>query len=279
MYVVKIGGSLGDQLGNVCAGIQRLAGRGEPVVVLHGGSMEANRLHDQLGVPVRHLRSSSGMHSRYTDAATLDVLTLALAGRVKPSLTAELVRRGVRAVGLTGIDGALVLAKKTPPAKVYLDGRLAMVRDDLTGRVVSIDPDLVRLLLGGGYVPVLSPPVLDPEAGPLNIDGDRLASAVAVALAATHLILLSNVPGLLRDPADPASLVPRLSLRSFAEHAELARGRMRVKLHAARDALAAGVRRVVLGDGRLASPIEAALAGEGTVLENDTPTGTEELSA
>jgi len=279
MYVVKVGGSLGDQLVNVCADVQRLTERGEPVVVLHGGSAEANRLHEQLGVPVRYLRSGSGMHSRYTDPATLDVLTLAMAGRVKPSLTAHLVRCGVRAVGLTGIDGALVRAKKTPPAKAYLDDRLLVVRDDLTGRVVEVNAELLLLLIGAGYVPVLSPPVIDPEVGPLNIDGDRLASAIAVALPATHLIILSNVPGLLRDPADPASLVPRLSLRSFAEHVELAQGRMRVKLLAAQEALQRGVQHVILGDGRLDSPIEAALAGQGTTLDSDTLTEPEELAS
>jgi acetylglutamate/LysW-gamma-L-alpha-aminoadipate kinase len=279
MYVIKVGGSLGDQLVNVCAGLQKLAARGEPVVVLHGGSAEANRLSQQLGVPMRYLRSSSGMHSRYTDPATLDVLTLAMAGRVKPSLTARLVRCGVRAVGLTGVDGALVRAKKTAPTKAYLDDRLVVVRDDLTGRVVEVNTELLRLLLAAGYMPVLSPPVIDPDVGPLNIDGDRLATAIAVALKATHLIILSNVPGLLRDPADPDSLVPRLSLASFAEHVELAQGRMRVKLLAAQEALTRGVRYVILGDGRLASPIEAALAGEGTILEIDTLTLPEELAS
>jgi [amino group carrier protein]-L-2-aminoadipate 6-kinase len=279
MIVVKVGGSLGDQLLNVCADLRRLTERGESVIVLHGGSAEAKRLHEQIGVPMRYLRSSSGMHSRYTDSATLDVLTLAMAGRVKPSLTSHLVRCGVRAVGLTGIDGALVVAKKTPPAKAYLDGTLRVVRDDLTGRVVSVNTGLLRLLLDAGYVPVLSPPVIDPEVGPLNIDGDRLASAIAVALAATDLIILSNVPGLLRDPADPASLIPRLSLRSFAEHVELAQGRMRVKLLAAQEALIRGVRRVILGDGRLVSPLETALAGQGTVLESDTVSELEELAS
>ena len=279
MYVIKVGGSLGDQLVNICAGLQKLAARGEPVVVLHGGSAEANRLSQQLGVPMRYLRSSSGMHSRYTDPATLDVLTLAMAGRVKPSLTARLVRCGVRAVGLTGVDGALVRAKKTAPTKAYLDDRLVVVRDDLTGRVVEVNTELLRLLLASGYMPVLSPPVIDPDVGPLNIDGDRLATAIAVALKATHLIILSNVPGLLRDPADPDSLVPRLSLASFAEHIGLAQGRMRVKLLAAQEALTRGVRYVILGDGRLDSPIEAALAGEGTVLEADTLTLPEELAS
>jgi [amino group carrier protein]-L-2-aminoadipate/L-glutamate 6-kinase len=272
MYVIKVGGSLGEDLVNVGADVARLAGRGAPVVVLHGGSAETERLGRQLGVSSRYLTARDGMRSRYTDPATLDLLTLAMAGRVKPRLTAHLVQRGVRAVGLTGIDGALVTAKKTPPVKAMLDERLSVVRDDLTGRVVAVNTELLRLLLGSGYLPVLSPPVIDPEVGPLNIDGDRLAAAIAVALGATHLVILSNQPGLLRDLADPASLIPSLPQRDFAEYLGFAQGRMRVKLQAAREALEGGVRQVILGDGRLPCPIATALAGQGTRLEPDLVT-------
>jgi len=273
MYVIKVGGALGDELLQVCDDVRVLVERGVPLVLLHGGSVESNRLGQQLGVPSRYLTLPSGIRSRYTDRSTLDVLTMAMAGRVKPQLTARLVQCGVRAVGLTGIDGGLVLAKKTPPARAILDERPCVVRDDLTGRVAEVNTELLRLLLGAGYVPVLSPPVIDLEVGPLNIDGDRLAAAVAAAMRATHLIILSNVPGLLRDPArradDPENLVRRLSLGDFADHLELAQGRMRVKLLAAQEALRAGVDPVILGDGRRASPIQAALAGQGTTLTAD----------
>lgn len=270
MYVIKVGGSLGSELTNVYDDIQTLDERGVPMIVVHGGSVEANRLSRQLGVPSRYLTSPSGMRSRYTDPATLDVLTMAMAGRVKPLITAELVRRNVRAVGLTGIDGALVTARKTPPAKVMLDDRLRVVRDDMTGRAIGVNIELLHMLVNSGYVPVISPPVIDLSVGPLNIDGDRLAAAIAIAVRATHLIILSNVPGLLRDPVDPATLIPQLSPGSFAQYVECAQGRMRVKLLAAQEALAAGMRCVVLGDGRLPTPIQAALAGQGTTLAADS---------
>lgn len=267
MYVIKVGGSLGDELVNVCNDIQMLVERGESVVVLHGGSVEANRLSQQMGIPSQYLTWPDGRRSRYTDPATLNILTMAIAGRVKPLLTAQLVQRGVRAVGLTGIDGALVTARKTLPARVIIGDRLCVVRDDLTGRVTEINTELLHLLLKSGYVPVISPPVIDPKVGPLNIDGDRLASELAIALRATHLLILSNVPGLLRDPADPASLITRLREQDFAQYLGCAQGRMRVKLIAAQDALKGGVCRVILGDGRLTSPIQAALDGQGTTLE------------
>jgi acetylglutamate/LysW-gamma-L-alpha-aminoadipate kinase len=190
-----------------------------------------------------------------------------MVGRVKPLLVAQLARLGVRAIGLTGIDGVLISAEKTPPVRAILDERLRVVRDDLTGRIVSINRELLDLLINAGYVPVVSPPVIDLNSGPLNIDADRLAAAIAVALRADQLLILSDVPGLLRDVNDPASLVPSILAGALDQYLELARGRMRVKLHAARDAINGGVARVVLADGRGSSPVLAALDGAGTTLE------------
>ena len=268
MLVIKVGGALDGELLNVCADVQQLVAAGMPVVLVHGGSVEANRLGTQLGCPPRFLQSPNGMRSRYTDAATLDVLTMAIVGRIKPQLVEQLARLGVPAVGLTGLDGGLVTAKKTPPAKVIVDERPCVVRDDYVGRITAINVDLLRLLLGAGYVPVISPPVLDPAVGALNSDADRLAAAIAVALQAEWLIMLSNVPGLLRMPDDPSSLVTTLTPADRVEALSLANGRMRVKLQAAYEALEGGVGRVVLGDGRLSQPLQAARGGAGTLLKS-----------
>jgi [amino group carrier protein]-L-2-aminoadipate 6-kinase len=272
MHVIKVGGALGDELVNVCHNIHTLVSQRQQVVVVHGGSADANQLGTQLGQPPRYLTASNGMRSRYTDPATLDVLTMAMAGRVKPRLIEHLARLGVRAVGLTGLDGALVTAEKTPPAKLLVDDRLRVVRDDMTGRVTAVNTDLLRLLLDAGYVPVVSPPVLDPKLGSLNTDADRLAALLASALGAEYLILLSNVPGLLRDPSDPGSLVRTIPQHDLEAYVGLAQGRMRVKLLAAFEALKGGVAHVILGDGRRESPIDAALAGHGTTLIADPRT-------
>lgn len=272
MFVIKLGGALGADLVNVCDDVQALAERGEHIVIVHGGSDEANRLGERLGQPPRYLHAPSGMRSRYTDAATIEILTMAMVGSVKPRVVVQLLRRGVRAIGLSGLDGRLISAEKTPPVKALVDGRARVVRDDLTGRISAINTELLRLLLDAGYLPVISPPVIDPEAGPLNTDADRLASALAVALKAEYLITLSNVPGLLRDLDDPNSLVSNVAQREFGRYLELAHGRMRVKLLAANDALAGGVAHVILSDGRLRSPLRAALAGSGTTLTVDALT-------
>lgn len=224
MYVIKLGGSLQSEVLQACADIQALTLRKEAVIIIHGGSSEANWLGQQLGRPPRYLTSRQGEHSRYTDAQALDVLMMAMIGRVKPMLVTQLLSLGVRAIGLTGLDSNLITAEKTAPVKALVNGQLCVVRDDFTGRVTSVNTDLLRLLVGNGYVPVISPPAIDPVAGPLNIDADRLAASIAIALGAEWLVVLSNVPGLLGDPEDPFSLVPTLSREHFARYFARAHG-------------------------------------------------------
>jgi acetylglutamate/LysW-gamma-L-alpha-aminoadipate kinase len=262
--VIKVGGALDGDMSRACADIAALAAAGTPVVVVHGGGAEADRLGERLGIEKRYLTGSGGRRSRYTDAAQLDVLTLGMLGRVKPPLVETLLRLGVRAVGLSGIDGYLVTALKTGPARAEVDGVTRVVRDDLTGRIAAVDPHLLYTLLAAGYTPVVSPPALDPAVGPLNVDADRCAAAIATALSAQSLVILSNVPGLLADKDDPASLVTSLPVSSLPSYLDLAHGRMKVKVRAAAEAHVAGVPTVVLADGRHDSPVRAALAGAGT---------------
>jgi [amino group carrier protein]-L-2-aminoadipate 6-kinase len=262
--VVKIGGSLrGEGLG-ACADIRALREEGHAVVVVHGGGAEADALGRELRRPARQLTSDGGRRSRYTDAQALDTLTMALLGRMKPALVAELAALGVPAVGLSGLDGGLVTAKRNAPVRAHVDGQVRVVRDDLSGRIAEVDPRLLRTLLQQRYVPVVSPPVLDAGHGLLNIDADRLAAGLAAALGAAWLIVLSDVPGLLGDPADETSLIAEVPAGRLEDYLGFAAGRMTVKLRAGAEAARAGVGRVVLADGRVPGPILAARAGAGT---------------
>lgn len=266
MIVVKAGGASGIDLAAICHDIAALVQAGQQVILVHGGSKETNELSQQLGHTPRFLTSVTGVRSRYTDATTLDVLTLAMAGRIQPALVAQLLRLGILAIGLTGIDGMLIQARRKSAIKAVVDGRTQIIHDDLTGRITQVNTQLLQILLQNGYTPVLSPPVIDLEAGPLNADADRLAASVAVAVNANELVILSNVPGVLRDVADPASLVDRIVANQLHDYFPLAQGRMRLKLIAAQEALNGGIQRVIIADGRRSSPIHQALAGSGTVL-------------
>ncbi len=247
-----------------CDDVRALVGAGAEVVVVHGGGAAADRVGAELGRPPRHLVGRGGRRSRYTDAAALDVLRLGILGRVKPDLVAAFAGMGVRAVGLSGVDGAMVTATRNRPARATVDGVEMVVRDDLSGRVAAVDPALPRTLLDGGFTPVVSPPALGAAGETLNVDADRFAAALAVALGADWLVVLSDVPGLLRDRHDPASLVAEVPARALEEHLALADGRMKVKVRAAADAVRDGVGNVVLADGRVPSPVLAAVSGAGT---------------
>lgn len=265
--VVKVGGGAGVDVGAVLADVAEHARQGDHVVLVHGGGPEIDRVSAELGVEPRHLTSTSGFRSRHTDAAALDALLLALRGRVSPALVAGLGELGVRAVGLTGLDGGLARARrKAALTAVDPSGRVRVVRDDRSGAITGVDPTLLLVLLGAGYVPVVSPPAAGGADGPLSVDADRLAAALAGAIGAAAAVFLSDVPGLLRDPADPHSLIARVQADDEAALSAAA-GRMRLKVLAAREALAAGVRRVVIADGRRQRPVRAALAGQGTVVE------------
>ncbi|KEF34725.1 acetylglutamate kinase [Deinococcus sp. RL] len=240
--------------------------RGRPLVALHGGSAETDALAAALGHPPRFLTSPSGHVSRHTDRRTLEIFAMATA-RVNRLLVETLQGLGVNALGLCGADGQLLRARrKAAQRHVEEGGRVRLVRDDWTGTVTGASGDLLRLLLGAGYFPVVAPLALGEGGELLNVDGDRAAAAVAGALGAGALLLLSNVPGLLRAYPDEASLVGHLPAERLDEAGRWAQGRMKRKVLAAGEALAAGVPRVVIGDARRERPVRDALAGRGTVL-------------
>lgn len=260
--VVKCGGAVPAEA--VCADLEDRAGE---VVLVHGGAPEIERLSGELGVASRTLVSPSGVTSRHTDPAMLDVVTLALTGRAKPRLLRALAENNVQAVGLTGLDGGLLQARRKPAQRAVRDGRTVIVRDDHSGRVTDVRPRVLRVLLDAGFVPVVSPPATGEDGAPVNVDADRAAAAIAAALGAERLVLLTSAPGVLRDAADTGSLLDRCALPREGPVPHAASGGMHRKLIAAREALLAGVPRVSVSDGRVPLPVTAALRGAGTTLE------------
>jgi acetylglutamate/LysW-gamma-L-alpha-aminoadipate kinase len=266
MIVVKVGGSEGVDLDAVADDVAHLVGEESRIVLVHGGSHETNRVAERLGHPPRFVTSPSGYTSRVTDRTTLEVFEMVYCGKVNKGLVERLQKRGVAAVGLSGIDGRIWEGRRKEAIRIVEAGRVRVLRDDFTGVVERVNVALLRSLLDGGYTPVLTPPAISYEGEAINVDGDRAAAATAIALGADTLVILSNVPGLLRDPDDETSLVARVTAERLGEASAFARGRMRTKLLGAREALSGGVRTTVIGDARGARPVRRALAGGGTVI-------------
>jgi acetylglutamate kinase len=240
--VVKLGGEVigSAALTVVARDLAAIARAGGRVVVVHGGGPQATRLSERLGIATRQVAGR-----RVTDEPTLDVMKMIVAGKLNVDLCAALVAAGARPVGLHGASARVIAAERRPPT-VYASAGPDPVDLGLVGDVTAIDKDLLGLLTAHGYIPVLACLGAGADGAMYNINADTVANRVAIELGAEGLMLVSDVPGVLRDVADPASRIPRLTIaeghRLIAEGA-VTRG-MIPKLEESFAALAEGVRRI-----------------------------------
>jgi len=266
--VIKVGGGKGIDLGSIVDEFSQLVRGGTRAVLVHGGSHETNVIAEKLGRPPEFLTSPSGHTSRRTDRETLEIFEMVYCGKVNKGVVERLQAAGVNAVGLSGVDGGLWRAERKKAIRaVDAGGRTRVIRDDLSGRVRSVDADLLAVLLDAGRTPVLTPPALSDEGVAVNVDADRAAAMTAAALGADELLLLSNVPGVLSDPDDTASLIASVAGTGLDAVRTAAKGRMKNKVMAAEEAIAGGVGRVVIGSAAGGGAIRRARDGAGTVFE------------
>lgn len=266
MLVVKIGGGTTLDHDRIADDAVALVRGGERLVLVHGGSALTNQIATQLGHPPEFVTSVSGFTSRRTDRRTLEIFQMVYCGQLNKGWVERFQRRGVNAVGLSGLDGRLWEGPRKDAIKVLKGGKRLVLRDDYTGKVERVNVALLRALLDQGYLPVLTPPAVSVEGDAINVDGDRAAAMTAAALGADTLVILSDVPGLLERFPDEASLIRRISRSDLDRFMSVAEDRMKKKVMGAQEAIAAGVSRVIFADGRVDQPIHHALAGEGTVI-------------
>ena len=265
--VVKLGGTEGVDFSAICQDVSEQLKQGQKLVLVHGGSAEANALGEGLGAPPRMITSPSGYTSRYTDRKTLEIFLMAVNGKVNSLLTEQLQMLGVNAFGLCGLDGRLMQAVRKDAIQSIENGKRKIIRDDYTGKIESVNNDLLNLLLSAGYLPVIAPVAVSEKGEALNVDADRAAAMIAAALKADTLILLTAVPGLMKNFPDESTLIRQLPQSQLAAASEAAQGRMKKKVLGAEEALKSGVSRVIIADGRIQNPISNALAGCGTVIQ------------
>jgi [amino group carrier protein]-L-2-aminoadipate 6-kinase len=266
MIVIKIGGAAGVNLDAICQDVAALVKQGQPVVLVHGGSAETNTVSTQLGHPPRFVTSTTGFTSRYTDRETLEIFIMVTAGKINTLLVERLQKWGVNAFGLSGVDGRVMLARRKEAIRIIENGRKLILRDDYTGKIEEVNSEPLNLLLQAGYTPVIAPLAISPQGDVLNVDADRAAAILAGAVHAEKLLLLTNVPGLMRKYPDESTLIKHIDAKNLEQALSFAEGRMKKKVLGASEALGLGVGSVVFADGRVEYPVMAALAGSGTVI-------------
>jgi acetylglutamate/LysW-gamma-L-alpha-aminoadipate kinase len=266
MIVVKMGGAQGVNLDAVCADVAGLVKAGQALMLVHGGSAETNEISTRLGHPPRFVTSDKGFTSRYTDRQTLEIFAMVTSGKINTVLVEQLQKHGVNAFGLSGVDGQVMLARRKEAIRIIENGRKLMLRDDYTGKIEQVNAALLQMLVGAGLTPVIAPLAISAEGDALNVDADRAAAMVAGAVQAEQLIILTNVPGLLRNFPDETTLISHLPKHGLEVALSFAEGRMKKKVLGASEALDMGVPKVIFADGRTVHPLLDALAGKGTTI-------------
>ncbi|HEV3309364.1 MAG TPA: [LysW]-aminoadipate kinase [Chloroflexota bacterium] len=267
MYVIKLGGSEGI---DVELFLDDLATLEETYVLVHGANAELDALSRRLGIEPRQVSSADGQMSRFTDRETMDLFLMVYAGRVNKRIVEGLAKRGRRAAGLTGLDAGTIRGRRKEAIRIVENGKPRILRGDFAGSIETVDTEFLTILIDHGITPVLCPPAISADGEAINVDGDKMAMEVAVALGAEKLLIFSNTRGLLRDTALPDSVVGAASLDELDELLSFARGRMKKKVLSCGNALRRGVEEVILADARVPTPVRRALAGAGTHLRTSS---------
>lgn len=262
--VIKIGGARAVDPAGALADIASLRAGGEAVAVVHGGSTAVDATLERMGVEPEYVETPDGVVGRFTDEETMDVFKMAMAGLVNTDLVVGLQNEGVNAVGLSGVDGRLLTGPRKDAVRVVEDGKKKIRRGDHSGRIGSVNTELLDQLIESGYTPVASPPMLADDGVAVNTDADRAAAMVAGSLGAT-LVSLTDVDGIYADPTDPGTLIDRVdSPEGYDQLKHAAEGFMRRKVMAATEALEAGAVEVIVAGANVDRPVRAALDGGGT---------------
>ena len=233
-------------------------------VLVHGGGDTVTGIAEKLGIPQKFVTSPEGFRSRYTDAETMQIYTMVMAGKVNKQIVMELLTKKIPAIGLSGLDGGLIRAKRKSRLIVKDErGRRKAIDGGYTGLVTQTDGTLLRTLLDAGYVPVIAPIALGEGDEALNIDGDRTAAHIATAIKADTLLLMTDVPGIRLQSTVSRNLSSGEAKKILPN---LGPG-MITKVYAAIEAISGGVNRVVVAPGKGPAPYSAALNGEtGTLI-------------
>lgn len=255
--VIKYGGNamLSEELQHqVMQDIVLLHLVGVKVVLVHGGGPEITGMLKRLGKETRFV---NGL--RVTDKETVEVAQMVLAGKINKSLVSFLEAMGGNAIGLSGMDGRLIMARAKDPELGYV------------GEVTKVNPGPIMDLMQKGYIPVVSSLGCDKDGNVYNINADTAASKIAQALHAQRLILMTNIQGLMKDKDDPDSLIPQLDVDQTEELIKtgIISGGMIPKIECCISALKNNVSKAIIMDGRIPHSVLMELftdSGAGTMI-------------
>jgi len=238
-------------------------------VIVHGGGPEITEKMERMGKKPEFV---GGL--RITDDETLEIARMVLVGNINTRIVSLIGQHGGMGVGLSGKDGKMILARKKPAQRVMIEDVEHEVDLGWVGETEIINPQLIHIVTGNGYIPVISPIAVDASGNALNINADTVAGDIAAALHAKKLLLMTDVPGLLKDPNDPSTRVSGVTVKDVEQLIEdgVVSGGMIPKVRSAAAAVVNGVERVHIIDGSVSHSILLELftdTGIGTMVHKD----------
>lgn len=240
--VIKYGGSalINEEIkSTIIKDIALMKFVGFKPVIVHGGGPDINKMLSRVGIKSEFV---NGL--RKTDAETMEIVEMVLAGKINKAIATELTLEGVSAVGISGKDGGLLKVEAMRPNGADIG---------FVGQVKSVNTSIVKTLLDNDFIPVISPIGFDDDGNSYNINADYAAVSIAGALRAEKLVFLTDVSGVLRDVADPSSIIPFMKVSEANEMIAdgVISGGMIPKVQCCISGVEAGVRDVHILDGRV----------------------------
>jgi acetylglutamate kinase len=217
-------------------------------VIVHGGGHEITKAMEKLGKKPKFIEGL-----RVTDEETLEIAKMVLVGKINTDIVSKLNAHGCKAAGLSGKDGKLLVARKKAPQKIIRDGVEKEVDLGLVGETEGVNQEIIEILTSKGYIPVVSPIGLSRDGSSLNLNADTVAGEIANALKAKKLLILTDVPGVMRDVKDEKSLLREIKAKEVDGFIEksIIEGSMIPKVKACLRDLDGGLEKAHIIDGRV----------------------------
>jgi len=260
MIIVKIGG--GEQI-NLKEIVEDLAEIKEKFIIIHGANALRDRLAEQLKYVPEVITSLSGYTSIYSDEQLINLQMMAYAGLRNKRMVELCHQNRIKAVGLSGLDGPLVIGKRNRGIRIKENGKIKIIRD-LSGKPHHLNVHLLNVLMKADYTPVISIPIIDEFNQAINSENDDIVALIHNHYQAEKIFHFIEAPGLLSNPIDKESLIPVLNKKQLDDIEKKAKGRFKRKIRGIQNVFSLGKTTVFMGDGRIPNPVKNLLRGKGT---------------
>ena len=264
--VIKIGGDLlKENLNYVISDLVKIHADNKKIILCHAGADIVTTVAEKMGKPQIFTFSTKGYKARYVDEETRDIYIMVVAGLNNKRIVKEMISKELPAVGISGVDGGLIIADRFKKAMVIIDGKKKL-KDNYTGKPSKLNIQLIETLWEKNYIPVIASIAISEDNEIVAGDSDRISNAIAMATKADKLILLTDVDGVLDKNNKLINHINNQSAESILENVT---GGMKTKLITALKSASEGIKQVIIASGLRENPILKALANENCTIITD----------